>query len=288
MNISSINGYDPWSTYSSGQINNIGQELFSQISRKEDTDKSGSISKNESKLSEDIFSKIDTDSDGSITQEEFIAGFQNAQKALGSLNDQSSQMMAFQMQNNDYSGMASAVISDKDTDGDGVLSMDETGMDENRFSIADTDGDGSLSQSEIASDIEQMSMNGMPPPPPPPQGAENSDSSDSSSSSSKSSDRFDLNGDGTVTEEEIAKVLGSFMMDSMNSDSDSSSNMFSQMDADGNGQLSGEEFSNSVEMMRMMMGGGKINMLSQFLTNGFGSSSSSSEEENVFANALSV
>lgn len=59
--------------------------------------------------------------------------------------------------------MATDFISSLDTDGDGVLSIDEAGVDEESFAEIDTDGDGFVSSTEMTTAMSELG----PPPPPP-------------------------------------------------------------------------------------------------------------------------
>lgn len=59
--------------------------------------------------------------------------------------------------------MATDFISQLDTDGDGVLSVDEAGVDEESFAEIDTDGDGFVTTEEMTTAMSELG----PPPPPP-------------------------------------------------------------------------------------------------------------------------
>jgi Ca2+-binding EF-hand superfamily protein len=122
------------------------------------------------------------------------------------------------------SQMASSIMKEADTDGNGTLSKTELtafkaskgghGPDVDEvFSTYNKSGDGELTQSELQSSIEaegaKMQAQGGRPGPPPANSAEKSGSSDASATSSSSSttkancDVKDLNQDGKVTEAEI-------------------------------------------------------------------------------------
>lgn len=73
--------------------------------------------------------------------------------------------------------MSSDIISAKDMDGDGVLSIEETGLSEENFAVLDTDGDSAISKDELVSKITEkleamketidsgaLRPNGPPPP----------------------------------------------------------------------------------------------------------------------------
>ena len=69
--------------------------------------------------------------------------------------------------------MSEEIISAKDTDGDGALSMQESGLTQETFDALDTNEDGIVSQDELVASIteklEAMKDN-MPPMGPPPMG----------------------------------------------------------------------------------------------------------------------
>lgn len=113
------------------------------------------ISATESALDSDRFNEIDTDSDGLITSEELQSSVKTSQ------NDMLSQGMSGVqgMQGPpppppDASQIASNVMDSADTDGDGVLSVSESGLSDDEFSILDTDGDGSVTADELQSGIQ--------------------------------------------------------------------------------------------------------------------------------------
>jgi len=64
--------------------------------------------------------------------------------------------------------LASQMIENNDEDGDGALSLAETGMDEDAFGALDTDGDGVLSTEEASAGVlaENEDLRSLAPPPP--------------------------------------------------------------------------------------------------------------------------
>jgi Ca2+-binding EF-hand superfamily protein len=102
---------------------------------------------------------------------------------------------------------AEFIVEKDDTDGDGLLSLEETPLDEDRFNEIDADGDGFISAEELSADAKQhMAAGGMPP-----QGggaeAGASASSDSSESTDEDYDTYDLNEDGVVTLDELLQAF---------------------------------------------------------------------------------
>jgi Ca2+-binding EF-hand superfamily protein len=215
---------------------------------------------------EDIFSELDADGDGSISETEFQTAFEETKGLLDTLSA-SSQMKAFSLQNADYSGMASAVISDRDSDGDGSLSLSETDMTEERFSTVDTDGDGVLSAEEIAEDIEsqQVAAQTAPPPPPPPSGGGGGGGSDDEEDDSTSSiSEYDLNKDGVVTTEELIQALFGTASSEESGETVNKimDNLFEDSSESNESQLTQQ--SSQVEEMRMQMNG-NMSVMSQLL-----------------------
>jgi len=107
-----------------------------------------------------------------------------------------------------------SILSDQDSDGDGLLSSSEANFKEDHFNKIDSDSDGYLSQEELVADVEKMqemkaamgsmsvAMGG---------GKASSGSSESSSSdeSEEEYDEFDYNKDGVVTLDEMQQAFAS-------------------------------------------------------------------------------
>lgn len=131
---------------------------------------------------------------------------------------------------------ASSFVNEKDGDGNGTLSLTETGFDEKRFTGIDSDGDGQLSEEEVAADVEKrwqengqmmgglgMLMQGMP-------GKDGKDFASALISES------DADGDGSLNSEE----------------SGLSSELFSALDTDGDGQITTEEINAAMQPLEGM------------------------------------
>ena len=148
------------------------------------------------------------------------------------------------------SGISKDIISQKDTDNDSNLSIDELGVTEKEFSTLDTDSDGLVTQDEIASAIDSKlsSFDGTMPskdefaslladlglemPPPPSKSDENSVMSDEFSSMIMSN--YDSNGDSLLSSDEVSLL---------------SDDEFSALDTNSDGTISADELSAAVEQV---------------------------------------
>ncbi len=146
------------------------------------------------------------------------------------------------------SGISKDIISQKDTDNDSNLSIDELGVTEKEFSTLDTDSDGLVTQDEIASAIDSklssfdgtmpskdefaslLSDLGLEMPPPP--SDENSAMSDEFSSMIMSN--YDSNGDSSLSSDEVSLL---------------SDDEFSALDTNSDGTISADELSAAVEQV---------------------------------------
>jgi Ca2+-binding EF-hand superfamily protein len=177
LKINSASGFDPTALY---------QNLFSTI----DSDGSGGIGKTEfesavSSLSKNktfstdeadaLFSKLDADGNGTVDNSEMMS----ALKAAG--EERRVSMGAHHGHRGggpDFSKMASELIKQLDTGGDGAIDKTEfsaalsangsangTTDADSLFSKLDTSGDGKVDQSELAAGLKNM----RPPMPPPPE-----------------------------------------------------------------------------------------------------------------------
>jgi len=105
-----------------------------------------------------------------------------------------------------------------DTDGDGVVSAEEFANPPSRFEIADADGNGVLSAEELTAMGQQRNEKRV----------------------ARMLERFDVNEDGALSQEEFAARSGP-------------SRMFDRLDANDDGSVSAEEFA----QLRMKEHGGK-------------------------------
>jgi Ca2+-binding EF-hand superfamily protein len=114
---------------------------------------------------------------------------------ISGIGQSMSMQSMFGMQPPSASNMASQIMGDLDTDGDGVLSTDEIskgGERAQKILGADADGDGYVTEDELLADISKKTagMNGMHPP-------------SASNIASHIMDKLDTNGDGVLSTDEI-------------------------------------------------------------------------------------
>jgi Ca2+-binding EF-hand superfamily protein len=174
-------------------MDEMDSKLAADILSAKDTDSSGSLSASELGVSSSQVSEFDTDGDGVVSTAELTAGLkakrEKMQAQMSNQMQQSGQMGMLQAsmgQSGDMSAMdtkmSQDILSDKDTNGDGVLSAEELGVSSSNLSKVDTDGDGSVSESELTASLKanrekMMADNGgqMPPPPGGAEGASGTD-----------------------------------------------------------------------------------------------------------------
>jgi len=239
MNIGAIGSYGGgFSTNMFGPISRMQSkqadpaEFASKILEQEDTDGDGVISAEESRLSTKRFGEIDTDSSGTLTTEEIVAGIESRQSQM--MEGVMSMPRMFQPPS--ASEMASKLIEEEDTDGDGMISADESRVDSDIFSGIDTDGDGVLTAEELEASFEameppagggmqgmamqgmggMMGMQGPPPMGPPPSASE---------MAASILEEEDTDGDGVLSATE----------------SKADSDIFTEIDADSDGVLTVDE-----------------------------------------------
>ena len=75
--------------------------------------------------------------------------------SINAIDSSISSMMRMPPPPPDPGKMVSDIISAKDTDGDGALTIEETGLSEELFSQIDTDGDGLATQEELLAKIQE-------------------------------------------------------------------------------------------------------------------------------------
>jgi len=195
-------------------------EIAASIFERDDTDGDGLLSLGETPLDEERFNAIDTDGDGFLTEEELAQDAKSREEAMGSLTGQ----LTLLMQGVDPSEMAASIVENDDTDGDGLLSFEETPLDEDMFNSIDADGDGFISADELSAHMEENMAEGMSMPTAGSEAlaasvsgseTEAASASGSTSQSSGSSDSddsddydvYDLNEDGVVSFDELMQAF---------------------------------------------------------------------------------
>jgi len=201
-------------------------EFASSMLESLDTDGDGALSIEETDLSEDMFANFDTDGDGLHSLEELESALSEIPSGAqgpsgpppGGPPPSGGQM--------DASEASSSLISSLDTDGDGVLSIEETDLSEELFAEIDSDGDGVLAQEEVETFMSENAPDAAgTAPPPPPSGV------DSEQAASDLLSSLDTNSDGVLSIEET----------------DLSEELFAELDTDGDGYHSTEEIQAAME-----------------------------------------
>ncbi len=152
MNISSINSFSS-SDIAAAMMKRTGKsqskppdpsEFVSKIMEKDDANGDGVLSADETKLDSEQFGALDTDGNGSLTTEELLASFPPR-------TDRMPPMFGQQL---DFAQIASKIIENEDSNGDGVISASETRLDSERFNTIDSDGNGAITSEELQADFE--------------------------------------------------------------------------------------------------------------------------------------
>jgi Ca2+-binding EF-hand superfamily protein len=183
-------------------------DIVSQIMGKLDTDGNGALSTEEigksGKFAKHLL-KADADGDGVVTQDELLSDI--------------TKKMNNGIQPPSADDMASHILDELDTDGDGALSTDEInagGDRAQRILNADTNSDGIVTKDELVADIQknmasnQARMQQL--------SASGNDSGDDENSD-KSTDPADANKDGVVTTAELIAYLSQTLMGSQTTES---------------------------------------------------------------------
>ncbi len=222
------------------QSRGLDQELedFARsMVKRRDADGDGLLNIGETGLKEDQFGGMDADGDGFLSADELSAQLKEKMDQMSSMMGQLNVIMQSIGNGKSADQIASSIMTEKDADGDGALSLDETGLDETIFGQMDADGDGSLSTEELGDGVEKLVNRFDAGHRPPPQETETASengaavsstdesvsSSDSSSASGASGasggggdsggsdddeeyDEYDLNKDGVVSAEEYLQA----------------------------------------------------------------------------------
>lgn len=186
--LSSVSGYSAMSAaFGAQDMDEMDAKVATDIMSARDTDGSGGLSVSELGTSAEKLAEYDTDGDGQVSQAELQAGLkakrekmqaemQNQMLQSGQMGMLQASMGGMDMTKMDAK-MSQKIISEKDTNKDGVLSAEELGVSAANLSKVDSDGDGSVSEAELTASLkshreEMMAENGGSMPPPPSGGVE--------------------------------------------------------------------------------------------------------------------
>ncbi|EGY26986.1 EF hand family protein [Desulfovibrio sp. A2] len=151
----SCDGWGPWRNRGRGRATaRLAKAMMEEL----DADDDGSLSATESPLSEAAFAALDEDGDGAVTTRELRAGLRSKRDELIDLMRAESEGETGTGETPDAAGptaeqagaVAGLLIEKGDADGDGALSAAETGLAGDVFTSLDTDGDGLLSSGELS------------------------------------------------------------------------------------------------------------------------------------------
>lgn len=150
------------------ELAKLDAQMSEALIKAKDGDGDGSLSSSELGVDTDQFAAVDTDGDGLATQAELTASLQAKREELFSkiqslMDEENAQALqsggppppppSEEEMAAHEAEMASDLVSELDTDGDGVLSMSELGLDEETFAAIDADGDGLATTDEITADM---------------------------------------------------------------------------------------------------------------------------------------
>jgi len=137
-------------------------DLVSQIMEASDVDGSSSLSIEELGLSQEDFSSYDTDSNGSLSADELETTLSSKLDAMKNQELTPQSFASFlsdlgvdvppppsQGKGPNASQIASDIFSTKDSNEDGLMTIDELGISSELFTSLDTDQDGSITQEEL-------------------------------------------------------------------------------------------------------------------------------------------
>ena len=122
----------------SGDMGTLGinyQKMIQTILRSRDQDGDGSLSIEEMSIPKEAFTKIDEDQDGLVDMDELKTFFPMAE----------------------LDRIATDIIAERDTNGDGLLTMDEVKMPDELFEKMDQNADGKLDKNELKNMLKKAS-----------------------------------------------------------------------------------------------------------------------------------
>ncbi|MCB2185047.1 MAG: EF-hand domain-containing protein [Deltaproteobacteria bacterium] len=134
------------------------------------------------------------------------------------------------------SQLADKMLEELDANGDGFLSAEEIGVDQEQLAQGDADSDGQLSNDELMNILQSMG-------PPPGAGQAGGMAKGGGPNASQMFDSLDTNEDGVVSQEEFLAGRPDDV-----SEEDATA-MWSQLDSEGAGGLTEEQFSEAMSAM---------------------------------------
>jgi Ca2+-binding EF-hand superfamily protein len=108
---------------------------------------------------EDAMSKADKNNDGTISRDEFTDAMNGLFIALDKNGDgvlDKDEMAALRPGGGQPGIVPAALMKQRDTNGDGKLTLEESGMQENRFKALDTNGDGFVTLDELQAGMNML------------------------------------------------------------------------------------------------------------------------------------
>ena len=162
MYVSGVGASDLYSymkSYGQKSSEDISEKVAAQIAEL-DTDGDGALSVEESGVSTELFNQADSNGDGLVSEEELLAMMQSFGAGGPPPDMEEGQGPPPEA---DPADMAASIIEELDLDGDGALSLEESGVEEDIFTTADADGDGLVTEEELVAMLEENRPQGPPP-----------------------------------------------------------------------------------------------------------------------------
>lgn len=290
----SCDGWSPWRNRGRGRAT---ARLAGAMMEELDADDDGSLSATESQLSETAFAELDKNGDGAVTTRELRAGLRSKRDELIDLMRAESEGETGTGETPDAAGptaeqaaaVAGLLIEKGDADGDGALSAAETGLAGDVFTSLDTDGDGLLSSGElstaalagaIAATLDGKLAVRLTAP----AAQQDTGTTATADTTDGGTDTTAAATGGTATNDTASTTVGALasriaqrIVERLDADdsgglSQSESGLdedrFAQIDADGDGSVTANEFGGSLQQMLDVMGA--LHAMSSVARNSYG------------------
>lgn len=258
----SSTGWDPWH----GRGRRMGKataRLANAMMEELDADDDGSLSAGESQLSESAFAALDKNGDGAVTNRELRAGLRskrdelidlmNSETGGGTGTDETPAPAGPTAEQ--AAAVAGLLVEKGDADGDGALSAAETGLADNVFTSLDTDGDGLLSSGELSSAALA--------------GTIAATTAGSTATDTASTQAGTVGAMASRIAQRIVETLDADDSGGLSqSESGLDQDRFAQIDTDGDGSVTANEFGGSLQQMLDVMGA--LHALSSVARNNYG------------------